>query len=63
MERSRLVAKQVGDVNYNIITHVGRDRGNGPLAIDADCRSVVGAIWVRRHPGHVEVVGNGGCKG
>jgi hypothetical protein len=64
VDAGALVAEAVVDVDDHLVALVGVERGQRPLAVDADDGAVVAAIGVAVHPRHVEVVcDDGGIDG
>lgn len=62
MERGRLVAQLVVDIDDDAVSYVGLNAWNRPLAVDADDGPLMRAIWIRRDPSDVEVVCDGGGR-
>jgi hypothetical protein len=50
------VLQSVVRIHYYPIAHIGVDDRQRPLAINANCGSVIAAIRIRNHPGNVEIV-------
>ena len=60
MQRGRLVAEVVVDVDNDGVVDVGVDGRDGPLAVDANGLALKGAVWVGRDPSDGKVVGDDG---
>lgn len=63
MERGRLVAELVGDMDDDLVADGGADNGRRPVAVDADDGAHLQSIWAVLDPGDVEVIGDGGGGG
>lgn len=63
MQRGRLVAKLVVDIDDDAIANIGLNARNGPLVVDANDGTRKGSVWVGRDPSDVEVIVDGGRTG
>jgi hypothetical protein len=61
MDRSRLVAQRVENIDDDPVTEGDLDDGQRPLAVDANYRSVCLSIWIRRHPANLKVIRHRCC--
>lgn len=63
MQRGRLVAQLVVDIDDNAIANVGLNARNGPLVVDANDGTRKRSVWVGCDPSDVEVIVDGGRTG
>lgn len=63
VQRGRLVAKLVVDIDDNAIANVCLNARNGPLVVDANDGTRERSVWVGRDPSDVEVIVDSGRTG
>lgn len=61
VQRSRLIAKLVADVDNDTIADICLDTRNRPLVVDANDGTRERSIWIGSDPSDVEVIVDSGC--
>jgi hypothetical protein len=60
MQRCRLIAKVIVNIDHDVVTDVGVNSRNRPFAVDANCRAVKRTVRIRSYPTNVKIMLNDG---